>query len=259
MLGRVVLIVGLLLGNVSLAAEPMNAPFEGRVVKILDGQTLQVLRQGKPVTIRIRDLPASASQNRLRALVEQQTVTIIVYDRAADGKLIGEVILPTGGSLSEEVAPSQAATPPVKPSMHQVSSPQNQQTPLQRVGETSTNTSNPIEYELAVINAKGFVPKDHITVARFRSLLDQLTTTFVENRQQIADMTVKAQELLKKEGVQETLLNMMEGMNQLFLTPIANQRYAEYAAAYVTLRQKGDAHAVAIRGLQGILRGVGVR
>lgn len=115
-----------------------------------------------------------------------------------------------------------------------------------------------LEYKLAVINAGGYVPKNHITVARFRSLLQQLSDTYVENRQQIADMTVTAQNLLRKEGIQENLLNIMEGMNQLFSKPVGNQKYAEYAAAYVTLRGKGQSHSQAMRGLKAILESLGI-
>lgn len=60
-----------------------------------------------------------------------------------------------------------------------------------------------LEYKLAVINAGRYVSQDHITVARFRSLLQQLSNTFIENKPQISDMTVKAQELLRKEGIEE--------------------------------------------------------
>lgn len=116
----------------------------------------------------------------------------------------------------------------------------------------------PIEYKLAVINAGGYVPKDHITVARFRSLLRQLSKTYVENRQQIADMTVMAQKMLRKEGLEESLLNIMEGLNQLFPTPVKNQKYAEYAVAYVTLREKGQSHSQAIQGLIAILESLGI-
>ena len=83
-----------------------------------------------------------------------------------------------------------------------------------------------LEYKLATINARGYVSKDHITVARFRSLLDQLSSTYVENKQQIADMSVTAQEMLKKDGIEENLLNIMEGLNQLFATRIENQKGA---------------------------------
>lgn len=71
-------------------------------------------------------------------------------------------------------------------------------------------------------------------------------------------MTVVAQQLLKKNGIEESLLNIMEGMNQLFSKKIENQKYAEYVSAYVTLRNKGRSHSDAILGLQEVLRGMGV-
>lgn len=122
-----------------------------------------------------------------------------------------------------------------------------------------THASELLEYKLATINAGGYVSKDDINVGRFRGLLNRLSATFVENEQQIADMSVAAQSRLKEEGVQESLLNIMEGMNQLFSKRIENQKYAEYAATYVTLRIKGQGHAEAIRGLQAILRSFGVQ
>lgn len=115
-----------------------------------------------------------------------------------------------------------------------------------------------LEYKLAIINAGGYVPKDHITVARFRSLLRQLSDTYIENRQQIADMTVTAQKMLRKEGIQENLLNIMEGMNRLFSKPVENQKYAEYVVAYVTLREKGQSHSQAVSGLKAILETLGI-
>ena len=123
----------------------------------------------------------------------------------------------------------------------------------------AVQASELLEYKLATINAGGYVSKEHVTVARFRSLLNQLSVIFVEDKQQIADMSVTAQNLLKKEGVEESLINIMEGMNQLFSKKIENQKYAEYAAAYVTLRGKGQSHTEAIRGLQAILRSLGAQ
>jgi hypothetical protein len=115
-----------------------------------------------------------------------------------------------------------------------------------------------IEYKLACINAGRQVRQDDITIARFRSLLRQLSSTFVENQQQIADMSVKGQQMLKQDGIAESLLNIMEGMNQLFSSKIENQKYAEYISAYLTLRDKGQSHSEAIKGLQGILRAMGI-
>ena len=92
---------------------------------------------------------------------------------------------------------------------------------------TSVNADEPLEYKLAVIDAGHSVPKDDITVARFRSLLRQLSEKYVESPQQIADISVNAQALLRQEGVPERILNIMEGLNQVLITRIPNQRYSE--------------------------------
>ena len=93
-----------------------------------------------------------------------------------------------------------------------------------------------IEYKLAVVDADGYVSKDHITVARFRNLLQQLTSKFIEDRATIAGMTVKAQQLLREQGINEKMLDMMEGINRLFPRRFPNQQYGEYLAAYLTSR-----------------------
>jgi len=99
---------------------------------------------------------------------------------------------------------------------------------------TGKNTiTPPLEHKLAVINAGVYVTVDHTTVARFRDLLQELSNKYPENKQEIADMSVKTQEILKEEGISENLLKIMEGMNQL---PPANQKYAESIAAYCALR-----------------------
>lgn len=117
--------------------------------------------------------------------------------------------------------------------------------------------SESIEYKLATLNAKSYVAKDHITVARFRSLLNQLSATYIESSQEIADMSVIAQQQMRKDGIDESLLNIMEGMNQLFIVKVANQKYAEYAAAYATLRSSGQSHAQALNGIKALLRRLG--
>lgn len=121
-------------------------------------------------------------------------------------------------------------------------------------GSTSINESVPIEHQLATINAGGYVSKDHISIARFCSLLNQLSSTYIDDKQPIADMSVKAKEILRENGIEESLLNIMEGMNQIFSRKIGNQKYAEYIAAYIALRVKGQSHTEAIRGLQAILQ-----
>lgn len=118
---------------------------------------------------------------------------------------------------------------------------------------------DPIEYKLAVIDAGGYVSKDDISVARFRSLLEQLDSKFNENQTEIADMTVKTQEILRGKGISEKMLNIMEGMNRLFPTRFPNQKYAEYLASYLVLRDSGQTHREAIEGLEALLETLGAR
>jgi hypothetical protein len=118
--------------------------------------------------------------------------------------------------------------------------------------------SESLEYKLATIE-KGYVSRDDIIIVRFRSLLEQLDAKFVENKMQISDMSVAVQKLLKEqEGIKESLLNIMEGMNRLFSSESANLKYSEYAAAYMVLRRKGQSHYEAVEGLKAILQTLGI-
>jgi hypothetical protein len=115
-----------------------------------------------------------------------------------------------------------------------------------------------LEHDLAVINAKGYVADDDITIKRFRALLGQLDATFPENRQQIADKSVWAINRLRDDGIEQNLLELMEGMNQLFSRPVENQKYADYLAAYLTFRLRGKPHAECVDGLKGLIQGLGI-
>jgi len=116
----------------------------------------------------------------------------------------------------------------------------------------------PLEYNLAEIDAGGYIAKDHITVARFRSLLRQLPKHYTESPERIADLTVWAQGSLKKEGMKESLLNIMEGMNQIFIKK-QKERYEQFIAAYVTFRTTGKTHAETVSSLIAVVEGFGIR
>lgn len=115
---------------------------------------------------------------------------------------------------------------------------------------TAARPKPPEEKMLADINAGHTVRDDDITIARFRSLLAQLRQRFPEEKSRIGDMTVVAQESLKKEGISESLLRIMEGLNQAAQSSQSEGRqYAEYAAAYATLRDQGLSHDETVEGL----------
>jgi hypothetical protein len=73
-----------------------------------------------------------------------------------------------------------------------------------------------LEHNLAIIHEGWAVPEDHITVFRFRYLLQEIEARTIQSKYQIADMTVNAQQIIiEKRGVKLDLLRMMEEMNSL--------------------------------------------
>src|SRR5215813_13987080 len=85
--------------------------FTGKVVGISDGDTLSVLREGKAVKVRLHgvDTPekAQAFGTQARKFTSdaafQQTVTVVVQTTDRYGRLVGEVLLPDGRSLNQEL------------------------------------------------------------------------------------------------------------------------------------------------------------
>ena len=112
----------------------------------------------------------------------------------------------------------------------------------------TTAPQQPIEYQLALVDAGGL--PDDVTVNRFRSLLGQLDDKYAGGAQQIADRTVVAQKLLKQKGVSESLLNIMEGLNQILPDGVHDQQYDGMLAMYITMRDKGSSHAEAVESLR---------
>jgi len=143
--------------------------------------------------------------------------------------------------------------------------------PSDRVSPTATTSSrqpavpprqeSTTEYKLAVLNHGGYVPPDDITVSRFRFLLGQLASKFGETPERIANMSVKARNSLAEKGVSETLLNIMEGMNQIVDRPgtYGKDPYANFLTLYVVLRTTGKTHEYAVNNLRGVIRELGLR
>jgi len=122
-----------------------------------------------------------------------------------------------------------------------------------------TLAAQSLEYKLACLNKGYRVSESDITITRFKSLLKQLSYTFIEDKKDIADYSVKALQILKeKYGVEQNLLQFMEGMNKLFSRKIENQKYLEYSTMYLTLRGKGQSHVEAIEGIKALLQSLGI-
>jgi len=100
------------------------------------------------------------------------------------------------------------------------------------VGEAST-PSKPLEYQLAVINKGGYVSEDDITITRFRYLLESLDNKTIQNKQQIADMLVMGQKILReKYGKEYSLLALTEGVNK-YIADGSNADFAVKNTEYI--------------------------
>ena len=85
--------------------------FSGQVVGVVDGDTIDVLHNGKAERVRLYgiDCPEKKQPYGKRAkwfasdLAFRKTVTVLVKDRDRYGRTIGEVILPNGKSLNREL------------------------------------------------------------------------------------------------------------------------------------------------------------
>lgn len=104
----------------------------------------------------------------------------------------------------------------------------------------------PLEFKLAYRDGAS---DDEVKVNRYRSLLSQLSSTYVDSPQGIYESMVTAQIILQKKGISESEINIMDGMNKIFETKIPNQKIDQYLAAYITLRDQGKSHNEAVKDL----------
>ncbi len=99
----------------------------------------------------------------------------------------------------------------------------------------SESDINKIAFHLASLNKGSLVNKNDITITRFKYLLNSLDSKTQESKQQIADMTFKAQQILReKYGKEIGLLFLMENLNKS-IPEGSGLSYAEIATAYIVL------------------------
>lgn len=93
-------------------------------------------------------------------------------------------------------------------------------------------------YDLAVIKAGHTVDPTDPSVAHFQEVLNVLSRSYGETPQQIADETVKAQQMLAAKGLDDSLDDIMTGMMQIS-TAKAHVTYEDALAGYIVLREGG--------------------
>jgi len=107
---------------------------------------------------------------------------------------------------------------------------------------TSTSNSNvnqTIGYKLAVIDKNGYVDENDLIVKRYTSMVKQLDFKYTEDSVQIADMTVSGRNQLIKFGIEQSMIEVMQGINTLFDPYSKNKHYSDYVSMYIILRSKG--------------------
>jgi micrococcal nuclease len=86
-------------------------PFTGKVVAVLDGDTIEVLHNGKAERIRLNgvDCPekkqafGQKAKQFTSSLVFGRTVVVVPIDKDRYKRLVGDVVLPDGVNLSYEL------------------------------------------------------------------------------------------------------------------------------------------------------------
>lgn len=85
-------------------------------------------------------------------------------------------------------------------------------------------------------------------VARYQSLLNQLTQHFKLSEKQIADLTAGGITVLERDGIKESGIRIMEGVNSL--TYVVRGPYAEAVGMYCLFRSKGESHEDALASME---------
>ena len=114
----------------------------------------------------------------------------------------------------------------------------------QATGVATGSTTNKSNAEmLAVLDGSG-------NVARYESLLQQLSVAFRVDEKTIADQTAGTVQTLKESGIDESFINIMEGINSIS-APIKGS-YLDTMTAYAALRIRGTNHRDTILGIEAM-------
>jgi len=105
--------------------------------------------------------------------------------------------------------------------------------------------------KLATMRAVQWVFARHTTLSVFRAVLKDLAGTYVEAGDQIVGATITARDRLRQEGVSETLLHIMEGIESVHIPNKLRTRveYSEMVGSYVLARCGGMGHGEALGSL----------
>ncbi|ECA9147168.1 hypothetical protein ET875_23605 [Salmonella enterica subsp. enterica serovar Montevideo] len=103
--------------GIPLHINPFQSFFKGNVIRVLDGDTIEVLQENKPVRVRLANIDAPEkkqafgrwSTNQLKALLAGQSVTVSYTQTDRYGRIIGRVFTMNGTEASRFMVQSGAA------------------------------------------------------------------------------------------------------------------------------------------------------
>lgn len=93
-----------------------------------------------------------------------------------------------------------------------------------------TKVSATPEYQLALQNARGYVPENDPAVTQFRTVLSSLDAKYPEDAQKIANLSIEGRSSLESTSANQTLLQMMQSIDKAGGT---HKDYASAVKAYV--------------------------
>lgn len=87
----------------------LSADIHGRVVRVLDGDTIEVMDSLKAVRIRLVNIDAPEkkqdygrwSTDMMKSLVAGKTVTVTYFQRDRYGRILGQVYAPDGMNINQ--------------------------------------------------------------------------------------------------------------------------------------------------------------
>lgn len=102
---------------VALSCPALSADIQGKVVRILDGDTLEVLNMKRPVRVRLADIDAPEKKQAygrwstevLKTLVAGKSVTVRYNQRDRYGRILGQVYAPDGLNVNRFMVRAGAA------------------------------------------------------------------------------------------------------------------------------------------------------
>ncbi|QGX89792.1 endonuclease (plasmid) [Escherichia coli] len=90
----------------------LSADIHGRVIRVLDGDTIEVMDSLKAVRIRLVNIDAPEkkqdygrwSTDMMKSLVAGKTVTVTYFQRDRYGRILGQVYAPDGMNINQFMA-----------------------------------------------------------------------------------------------------------------------------------------------------------